>query len=296
MKSQFFFFILLLSSISCKKKDSDTPTEYSVEDALTRLTLLEDGLNESSGLLFVAETLYTHNDSGDDPQFYSISESSPEINERIKIDNAIHRDWEDMAQDETHIYFGDFGNNRGDRQDLTIYKFPKSVLPNDADAEFIRFTFSDQINFDHTNNIHNFDCEAMIVVDENIYLFSKNHADQQTKLYKLPSNPGTYTAELLTTFDTDGLITAAGIDKNTNTLCLLGYNISGVHFNPFVWIFYDFEGTAFFDKKMKRVNLSIQSQTEGICFKSNGQFIISSEDENGEEGELYLFDVNKWIN
>lgn len=265
-----------------------------MEDNLVHLSTLDDELNESSGMLYINGELWTHNDSGDEAKIYRIPETDSSIDERVNIESATHKDWEDIAQDDTHVYIGDFGNNSGKRQDLVIYKVPKAPLPEDVEAETIRFVFPDQLSFNNSNNMHNFDCEAMVLVDNKLYLFSKNHVDQKTKLYQLPTDPGVYTARLLTTFDSDGLITGAGIDKTTNTLCLLGYTISGVNFNPFVWIFYDFEGANFFDHKMKRVNLPILAQTEGICFKNDGQFLISSEDESGTEATLYLFDAAKW--
>ena len=295
MNSRTLLFILILTLFSCKNKDDDgSPSNYSIEDNLIMLTLLDESLSECSGLIMYHDTLWTHNDSGNDPKIYSIPEDQADIDEKVNITNASLVDWEDIAQDDDFIYIGDFGNNSGERQDLTIYKVPKSNLPDDTEAEKLYFLFSDQTNFNNPSSMHNYDCEAMITFEESIFIFSKNHLDKKTRRYKLTKSPGIQVAQKVDEFDVDGLITGAGFDKNSNTLCLLGYNPNDTNFDPFVWIFYDFSGTDFFNGKSKRVNLPIQAQTEGICYKENGKFLISSEDENGDMASLYLFDAEKW--
>ncbi len=285
-------FAILLFSF-CKNDDNES-SNYETEDNLIKLSDLDNDINESSGLVKVDQVLWTHNDSDGANKIYSIIEDTGEIDQKVNIDNATNSDWEDIAVDASHLYIGDFGNNSGERQDLTIYKIPKSVLPADTDAEKIFFIFSDQTSFNNSNNMHNFDCEAMIATANELFIFSKNHVDLQTKLYSLPKTPGVYTADRVDAFDVEGLITGAAMDEVTNTLCLLGYNKDGSDFLPFVWIFYDYTGTDFFNGTSKRINLPIQAQTEGICFKGNGEYIISSENEGNTEASIYLFDADKW--
>ena len=295
MDSRLLLLISILVLLTCKNKDDDGPaSNYSIEDNLITLTLLDESLLECSGLVMVNDTLWTHNDSGNDPKIYSIPEDEASIDEKVNITNAALSDWEDIAQDDHYIYIGDFGNNSGERQDLTIYKVPKSNLPDDTEAEALYFLFSDQTNFNNANSMHNYDCEAMVTFGEDIFIFSKNHIDNKTKRYKLSKDPGVQVAQKIDEFDVDGLITGAGFDKTTNTLCLVGYNPNDTNFDPFVWIFYEFPDTDFFSGKSKRVNLAIQSQTEGICFKGDGKFLISSEHENDTKASLYLFDAEKW--
>ncbi len=288
-----FLFIPLLILSACKNKDDDA-SNYEMEDDLITLTNLDNDLKESSGLLLIDGVLWTHNDSGDDAKIYSIPENAPDIDEKVNLTNALNVDWEDIAQDDTHFYVGDFGNNSGERQDLVIYKAPKSILPEDTDTEAIRFIFSDQSNFDNSANEHNFDCEAMITQGDHIYIFSKNHVDKKTKLYQIPKNPAVHIAQMMDEFNTDGLITGADLDQNSNTLCLLGYNKTGDIYESFVWIFYDFTASNFFDGKSKRVDLPIETQVEGIASKGDGTFLLSSEDENSNSPSLYLFNADKW--
>lgn len=295
MKQKLLSIFILLLLFGCENNDDhDSSKDYGTEDNLITLTSLNSDLRESSGLILMNDLLWSHNDSGDNALIYNISENSPEIYKTAAITNANNSDWEDIAQDNSHLYIGDFGNNSGEREDLSIYKIPKANLPEDTEAEIIKFIFSDQTVFENTSSMHNFDCEAIIATEEHLYLFSKNHLDQQTKLYKLPKEPGTYFANRIDIFDADGLITGAGFDKTSNTLCLLGYNTINEAFHPFIWILYDFNEQDFFGGKTKRVNLPILTQMEGICAKGNDIFLISSENEDGTGPSLYSFDAGKW--
>ncbi len=264
------------------------------EEDLIQLTALPSELTESSGLIFFDQKLWSHNDSGDQARIYNISTGQALTNQILNFANAQHIDWEDLAQDEQFLYIGDFGNNSGQRQDLVIYKIAKNGLSDTSEVIEIRFNFSDQFNFDHSFEMHNFNCEAMIVQDHFIYLFSKNHLDQKTKLYRLPNSPGYYSASLIEEFDSRGLITAADLDEDTNTLCLLGYTTENSEFQTFLWLFFDFEAPNFRDGTSRRISLPIHQQAEGICSIGNGEFYISNENEDGLGAWLYVFDTKTW--
>lgn len=285
--------LVLLLLLACSKDKLDPVIIAQTEDIVVQ-TMLSDNLKESSGLIFFDAQIWSHNDSGDAPRIYNIASTQSSVLQDINFSNAQNVDWEDMAQDAQHLYIGDFGNNSGRREDLTIYKLPKSNLNENSDAAMIRFQFSDQDNFNPEFEMHNFDCEAMIASGDYLYLFSKNHLNQQSKLYRLPKNPGVHTAELINGFDAQGLITGAAFDEETNTICLLGFNTNVLDYHPFIWLIYDFDTPDFFAGQMRRIELPIQTQTEGICAIGNEQFLISSENENGSGAFLYLLDVEKW--
>lgn len=80
--------------------------------------MLPSTVDETSGLIFWADGIWTFNDSGGDPTLYKVDTLNGEIIQHATITNGINVDWEDIAQDDDHIYIGDFGNNGGDRQDL----------------------------------------------------------------------------------------------------------------------------------------------------------------------------------
>lgn len=285
-----FLFIL---SFSCKRGDP-TP-QFPTSNALEKLGELPAAIPESSGLVLVDSQLWTHNDSGDTPKLYATATTETTLLSSLVINNASHVDWEELTRDEDYLYIGDFGNNRGSRQDLRIYRIAKNDLSSStAQAEVIEFSYEDQTSFDPNNN-HDFDCEAMIALGDSLYLFSKNRKSKNTKLYRLPKTIGTHVAQLQQSFDVEGLVTGAGIDMDTQTLCLLGYEMRGRGFAPFVWMFYDFPERQFFSGKAKRIDLSEITQMEGICSEGNDQFLISSEEsKGGGSGQLYRFDAASW--
>ncbi len=256
----------------------------------TFLAPLSSEIDENSGLIFWREKIWTHNDSGGDPCIYAIDTATGEILQTLTIKNAMNFDWEDISQDEEFIYVGDFGNNRGTRKELRVYKIPKKNIPENGNMEIdsvdvISFSYGDQQDFTKRTNRHNFDCEAMVSLGENLVLFSKNWADQQTKVYLLPKNPGSYEVNPYATFNAEGLITGAALSPDHSLLALVGY----VDYESFIWLFSNFEGNDFFSGKILRVNFPelVFVQTEGVCFISDEQILFSCE-ESAEQPTLFL--------
>lgn len=259
------------------------------------LYLLDRTLEETSGLEWYNKLLWTHNDSGGKPLLYGLEPETGEIVQRIEIENVRNKDWEEISLDDTWFYVGDFGNNSGSRKDLVIYRFPLSAIPDSGDAkvqaEEIHFHYPDQSVFKPNWDSNNFDCESMVAGKDRLYLFSKNRGDQQSKLYSVPKEPGTYTATYIDTFNSRGLVTGATLDAETNLLALVGY--TNKTWQPFIWLFYDFEGEDFlsgFSKRFDLPNLTTV-QTEGIVFVSPYQLMISAESTKTFTARMFEFDV-----
>jgi hypothetical protein len=248
----------------------------------TFLANLPTSQNETSGLAMIQNRLFSVNDGDNTNQIFELNPSTGSVIRTISITNAVNIDWEDMAQSETHLFIGDFGNNLGNRKDLNILKIAISELLNatEVKADKINFTFSDQTNFSGGNQNHNFDCEGIVYLNGQLHLFSKNWQDLKTKHYRLSSEAGTNTALLVSEFDTQGLVTAAAIEKNSNSLCLLGYENKGLNSQVFVWLFSNYSGVDFFKGKKHRINLgspSDLSQAEGLVFEEGFSILISGE-------------------
>jgi len=260
--------------------------------------LIPAEVDETSGLIFWADGYWTHNDSGGQPTIYKIDTLTGEVIQRITLSGATNRDWEDIAQDENFIYVGDHGNNSGNSKDLAIYIIKKSDIPDNGDktvsTEKIMFVYSDYPGKVERKRDNNFDCEAMIATDEWIYLFSKNRGDNQTKQYRLPKTAGEYTAELVYTFNTAGLVTGADYNKEENELILVGY--TNGNWIPFLWVMFDFEDEDFFGGNKRRIDMATvtATQTEGICYTHGKNGIISSEDNPLFNTTMYGFTTSKW--
>lgn len=243
----------------------------------TQIASLPNTLSECSGLTWVNNSLWVHNDGGNEDEIYRIDTLTGAILQSVIIASADNNDWEDLCSDEEYLYIGDFGNNPGNRMDLSILRVAKSDLNEVAvNADVIEFSYSDQVDFSENANNHNFDCEAMIVFNDSIHLFTKNWADSRTKHYILPTTPGTHTAELVESFDVELLVTGADISED-GVISLLGYNTIGF---SFMWLLFDYQGSQFFSGNKRRIALGFgleTGQTEGIAFRENGYGYICSE-------------------
>jgi len=240
---------------------------------------LNDAVNETSGLLWWNKLIWTHNDSGGQPQLYGLDSSNGNIVRTVTITNASNTDWEDIAQDGQYIYIGDFGNNaNGNRTNLKIYRLKKTgiKIKDSLTAAVIHFSYSDQTDFSPTgSNNTNFDCEAMIAYGDSLFLFSKDWKDGKTRLYKLPKKPGTYVAQKIGELNVDGLITGAEIISTKRVIVLTGYNTT---VTPFIYLLYDFSGNDFFGANKRKIQINEGfTQVEGICALNNNNFYISNE-------------------
>ena len=195
-------------------------------------------VRESSALASHADMLWTLNDSGDNAQVYAI-DPQHRLNKTVQIRGAKNIDWEEMAQDEEHLYIFDCGNNRGKRDHLQIYKTPWQALQQAEDgsqvsAELITFSYADKPEKVNAG-FHDYDCEAVAAVDDHLWLFTKNRRDQHTNLYILDKSKPEQSIQPQAKFQVKGLITAADYDSQSQTLALLGYEKSMVFGQSFVW-------------------------------------------------------------
>ena len=122
-------------------------------------------------MLLINENLISHNDSGGENTLYEFDISTGNISGAVNIDNSVNIDWEDIACDSDYIYIGDFGNNNGNRTDLTIYKVSINDYLNNTDssivAEEINFSYSEQVTFISSPYSTNYDAEALISYNDN---------------------------------------------------------------------------------------------------------------------------------
>jgi hypothetical protein len=240
-------------------------------------------ISESSGLIYNAGFLWTHNDSGNPNSFYKIDPKTGTIIQEISISNAPNTDWEDITADEHYIYIGDVGNNDGNRKDLKILKINKDSILSKTEsfiainAEKIAFSYTDQTSF-ITSKTHNFDCESIISKGDSLYLFTKNRGDLKTREYRLPKIPGNYSISPIDSFNVGCLITGADYNSNTNEIVLIGYSSSKD--KSYVFYLNEFHSNLFFSGNKRKLQLTqkyIGLQTEGICFLSNDSLAFSCE-------------------
>lgn len=255
----------------------------------SRLTYLSDDVAETSGLIFFSDRLITHNDSGGMNALYEINSESGNVMRTVEISNAANVDWEDICHDDAFIYIGDFGNNNGDRKNLRVYKISKADYLNSdrVTAQIIDFSYADQNDFESSPNNTNFDAEALIAFESDLYIFTKNWVDQRTNIYKLPKIPGTYEIQRIDEFNPSGLITGGTFNSDSNKVLLTGY--SGIR--AFLIELSGFSNGIFSNGDIEKNNLSIplteSFQTEAITFSDAAQHYISAEKNALGDAALY---------
>lgn len=259
---------------------------------------LPEEVHETSGLFFHNGRLWTHNDSGGQPILYGLDTTTFEVVQRIRLANVKNKDWEDVCVDGENVYVGDFGNNKGKRKNLRIYIFPLSAIPAEGDADVtvdsICFSFGDQTNFKYEKHAHDFDCEAMFTSQDHLYLLSKGWATGTTRLYRLSKIPGNQVAEVVNSFDSQGLITGADYDPHNGVLVIVGY-VKDIWL-PFLYLIYEFDATGVkFPNRRFELHNYLGHQTEGICFYDDGKCYLSAETSPTAVSRVFTVDFRKCI-
>lgn len=298
MKKPHFLILAFLLTVSFLNAQEEGYVGYTPLFAPEFKSLLPDEVKETSGLFFHNGRLWTHNDSGGKPILYGLDTTTFEVVQRITLVNAKNKDWEEVCTDGENVYVGDFGNNKGKRKNLRIYTFPLRDIPKEGNVSItvdsIRFSFGDQTVFEHKKQEHDYDCEAMFASGEYLYLFSKGWATGTTRLYKLPKAPGTYLAEVVNGFDSQGLITGADYDPESGILVVVGY-VNKIWL-PFLYLIYDFDdmGTNLPNRRFELHNY-LGHQTEGICFYDKGKCFLTAETSPTSTSRVFTIDFRKRI-
>lgn len=237
-----------------------------------RVSVLNDSIQETSGLNFFDGKLYTFNDSGNPAELYEIDKNSGKILKVLKT-NAENKDWEALANDGGNFYIGDFGNNAGTRKDLKIYKIPfqNNQLQNDS-MKIISFYYPEQNDFTPKNINTDFDLESMIYLNGKIHVFTKEWNSKATSHYTIdPENFENQAAQKTESFQTGFMISDAYYyDKK---LYVVGYTKKT---EVFLNIFKESESGMFFKENPRHLYLGSAltiGQIEGIAVDEKGIYI-----------------------
>jgi len=238
---------------------------------------LPDVMVETSGLIFWNQKFWTHNDNSD-TNIYSFDSTNISNYQSFPLNNTSNIDWEEISQDSSYIYVGDFGNNaNGNRTNLKILRIEKnSLLTNVPIIDTINFNYSLQTDYSATgSNNTNFDCESFIVTQDSIYLFTKEWVSKATTIYSLPKLPGSYVAQARQSYYVDGLITGATFLEDKKLIVLCGYSQV---LQPFLFMLYDFESQNFFNGNKRKILLNMSlHQVEGIATEDGNVYYVTNE-------------------
>ncbi|MBL7811106.1 MAG: hypothetical protein JNL57_02690 [Bacteroidetes bacterium] len=207
--------LFLIFSIACKS---------ATEQSQTAVATLPYPLYEISGLILHGGKFYALSDGGAPAAIYQIDTATGMILDSTTFSNTSNKDWEDLAVDGNWVYIGDFGNNNGTRRDLCIYRFAATQLnTKNVKCDTIAFQYAAQHTF-LSNPLSNYDCEAFIVIQDTVRLFSKSKTDGWCRIYQFPALPGHHTLTVTDSFAPGIWVTGAGKYQNTISLCGYTWN------------------------------------------------------------------------
>lgn len=245
---------------------------------INEIARFDSVLDESSGIAVHGDSIWTHNDSGDEPRIFQLDRSG-RIQRQILISNADNVDWEAMASDADYLYIADTGNNANTRSTLDIYRLSWESLQTDsAEAELIQIDYGDYESGRPLS--HNFDAEGLAVRGNELWLFSKNRGDRNSKLYRFPKQPGHYRPQPGQTLAVNSLVTGADIHPLTGDLILLSSRRQRENF--IWWAPTSAEGVQWQDLRVIRINPA--DQWEAIHWDPENRRRILLSHENNERG------------
>ncbi|PKG81000.1 hypothetical protein CXF85_19745 [Colwellia sp. 75C3] len=263
----------------------------------SKVVTLDSMLKEISGIeVDKAGNFWGINDGGNSAQLHQIKRDGT-VSKSITITNAKNLDWEDMTQDDFgHFFIGDFGNNDNKRKWLTIYKIenPIDIKGTETEAEIIKFTFPEQLNFPPKASEKNFDLEAFVFYKKNLYLFSKNRTepfDGDTNLYRIGDHADNYQADFISNFNTCTTheklcwITSAALSPDRSKLVLLD--------SERLWLFENWQGDDFFSGDAYKIDLGIVTQKEAVTFFDENTIIFTDEEFNGIGRNSYMIKLDQ---
>lgn len=261
---------------------------------LTLQSDLNTTLSETSGLLYINNTLISHNDSDATNQLYDVDVTTGNITRTVTIANATNIDWEDITHDDTYIYIGDFGNNTGARTDLKIYRIEIAnyFASTSVTADIISFSYSNQTDFTPSPLATNFDAEGLIHYNNNLFIFSKNWIDGKTNIYQLSKTPGTYSISIIDTIESQGLVSGASYNNLDNSVLICGYDFNGA----FIIQLNGFSPGLFSNGIVAKTTVTVPEnysiQIEGVTPINATEYYISAEANNSNLQGLYRLDIS----
>ncbi len=255
---------------------------------------IDNEVANTSGLIDIDGRLFTHNDSGD-ATIYEINATTGFVERRITINGALNTAWEDIAYDDTYVYIADIGNPTGSRSELQIYKVLKDDLLNytNVDSQKISFSYLDQVSYTYGTNTTPYDAEALIVYNNELYIFTKNWEDYTTRVYNIPNTLGFHSVSQIADYYFEVMITGATVDKINNSIALVGYSDPYDATMPQVSeiiVLSDFTKDSFFSGAITTYEISddqTSSRLEAIAYDTPTQLYLTTESVSPYPAKLY---------
>jgi len=250
--------------------------------------LSDTQINEASGLVASRRhpgLFYVHNDSGDKPRVFVVDRAG-QTRATVHLRGARHVDWEDVAlapgptAGAWDVVVGDIGDNRAQRSELVLYRFPEVDLDQarggvlNVTPQAFRIRYADGPR----------DAEALVVDLRNgdAYIISKQHDGEPAGLYRLAApwpadevavlpRVATVTVEGRTPFER--LVTAADVSPDMTRLAVRTY------LGGWEWRLPEPPPPGrlelFFGQTPQRLNLAGEPQGEALAYTHDGGALLT---------------------
>ena len=227
-------------------------------------------LKESSGIILLNDTLWTHNDSGNEAALYAISTKGKLLTKK-KLKNHVNIDWEDINTANGKLVVADMGNNFGTRKNL--YLLEVAITNKGAKVlDSLPFYYPEQQNFGFQQATP-FDAEGLIFIENNLLVFTKNRSSNTTELYVVSKeNPA---AKKIGSLPVGALVTGADYHQKSKTLVLTAYRKDK---RQFLYVINDFSLMANKNLSTNQYELDFKgAQIEAVSFIDEKTVWITSE-------------------
>ncbi len=214
---------------------------------------------------------------------------------RTVTPGVLNHDWEEITYSAStgKLFVGDFGNNGGNRKDLSVVSYDFKLPAGDSifNPEITYFRYAAQENWLPRYWMHQWDCEAMVVKDSIITLFSKNWKTQVVYQYDMPATGGDNLLEPVDSLKLGILVTGATLDPLQKRLIFCGYFANEMY----LVVMKDYSKRSYLDGKFKiyRIPALSNRQVESVSFYK-GDIILATE-ATIEPQSLFIIKLPKGI-
>ena len=277
---------ILILSTSMVRGDTPGPAKPNLYRAARQVGLLRSSLiRESSGLascLADRRFLWTHNDSGDKPRLFLITQQG-RLQHRYSIGGARAVDWEDLCsfryRNSRYLLIGDVGDNRKQRPFVSLYLLREPNPPLTASDRATTLPLTKTIRLKYPNGAR--DCEAIAVdaATGTAYLVEKRlfgpvHVYAVPLFRPVTAKP--HVAQIVTQVSLS-LVTAMDISPDGQTAILLTYGdaLTFPRGQQQSW-------KDVFSRRGRQVRMPARRQGEAICFGADSQSLYLTSEGAGQ--------------
>jgi hypothetical protein len=274
----------------CNTNSAKMP-EDSQEKNNQKEALLDTEIIETSGLICRDDgSFLTLNDSGNSPTIYRLN-SDGKVLDRFLI-NAKNQDWEALAVHQEKLWLADIGNNSGARSGGDLYQVSLQLSDRQVNqAVKTSFVYPDLPHPPLQMYQHDFDAEAIVSADEQLFLFNKAWQSAHSSVYQLMTDNGSTTAQKIATIDgLPGVITDGVYAADQHMFILTGYarfrdNMLNMALHDDYRPFLAVVDRSFTLRKI--VPVAQGGQLEAICIDQHQQIWLSQEQSKGHQALLW---------